>query len=193
LEILEPITGKNAGVLLDSCSRISFFGLRDRAIILTLMDTGIRANELLSINLKDLFLNSCEIWIRKGKGGKFRKVFICEQTQQSIRAYLHQRSDDSPFLWITKSKTRLKYSGLREIMRRRSKRTGIPQPSLHSFRRFFALQMLRNGADIFSLQQLMGHADITILRRYLKQTDQDLKHAHEINSPVAFSNRVLDE
>jgi site-specific recombinase XerD len=44
--------------------------------------------------------------------------------------------------------------------------------------------MLRNGVDIFSLQLLMGHADIQILRRYLKQTNQDTLKAHIKGRPV---------
>jgi site-specific recombinase XerD len=44
--------------------------------------------------------------------------------------------------------------------------------------------MLNNGADIFSLQRLMGHSDISILRRYLAQTTEDIRVAHEKGSPV---------
>ena len=44
--------------------------------------------------------------------------------------------------------------------------------------------MLRNGADIFALQKLMGHADLQILRRYLAQTDDDMRLAHDKGGPV---------
>ena len=76
------------------------------------------------------------------------------------------------------------YWGLRQIVRRRSSAAKVETPTLHSFRRAFALNMLRAGVDIFSLQKLMGHADLQVLRRYLAQTTDDIAAAHRIGSPV---------
>ena len=67
---------------------------------------------------------------------------------------------------------------------RAAKRAEVPVPSLHSFRRAFALACLRSGMDLISLQRLMGHADLTVLRRYLAQTVEDLGAAHEKHGPV---------
>ena len=58
------------------------------------------------------------------------------------------------------------------MVNRRAKKAGVKPPSLHSFRRFFALQCLRNGMDIFTLQKAMGHADLTVLFRLTKSTLQ---------------------
>ena len=69
-------------------------------------------------------------------------------------------------------------------MHRRAETAGLKEPSLHSFRRAFAINMLRAGVDIYSLQELMGHADLQVLRRYLKQTNDDIAQAHRIGSPV---------
>ena len=100
--------------------------------------------------------------------------------------YMRHRQDVGPStpLWVTVRGTRLTYSGLRQIVRRRATKAGVPVPSLHSFRRAFALYALRNGADIYSLQRLMGHSDLTVLRRYLKQTEADLQEAHRKAGPV---------
>ena len=183
-EILEPIKSENALLMLSACNRKKIFGLRDYSILLTLMDTGIRASELLSLTRTDLDLINGRIVIRKGKGNKFRIVFISATTRDSIQSYLNKRSDFLPQLWIGRTKSGLKYSGLREIMRRRAKDSNIKTPSLHGFRRYFALQMLRSGVDVFSLQKLMGHSDIQILRRYLKQTEEDIRLAHKLGGPV---------
>ena len=67
---------------------------------------------------------------------------------------------------------------------RRAKQANVQPPELHAFRRWFALTCLRAGMDIYSLQQLMGHADLQVLRRYLKQTNQDMREAHQKASPV---------
>ena len=180
IEILEPVKSDEALKLLSVCDPKTFLGLRDCAIVLTLMDTGVRASELVSMTRKDLDLRKGKIIIRKGKGNKFRIVFISQRTQKAIRQYLEERNDFQSCLWITNKGTQLKYSGLRQIIRRRSKDAKIDAPSLHSFRRYFALQMLRSGVDIFSLQKLMGHSDIQILRRYLQQTEEDIRSAHKL-------------
>ena len=189
VEILEPVKSDEAIKLLSVCNTKTLLGLRDCAILLTLMDTGVRASELLAMTRKDIDLRSGKIIIRKGKGSKFRIVFISDKTQQVIKHYLKKRDDFSQYLWITQSGSQLQYSGLRQIMRRRAKDAGIEPPSLHSFRRYFALQMLRSGVDIFSLQKLMGHSDIQILRRYLQQTEEDIRSAHQLGGPV---NKLLN-
>lgn len=184
VEILEPVKSDEVLKLLSVCNIKTPLGLRDCAIILTLMDTGVRASELVSMTRKDLDLRKSKIIIRKGKGNKFRIVFISEKTQKVISRYLEARSDFQDCLWITNRNEPLKYSGLRQIIRRKSKDANIDTPSLHSFRRYFALQMLRSGVDIFSLQKLMGHSDIQVLRRYLQQTEEDIRSAHELGGPV---------
>jgi len=78
----------------------------------------------------------------------------------------------------------LEYGGLRAILTRRAERTGINQASYHSFRRAFALNCLKNGMDVYTLQKLMGHADLQVLRRYLIQTEGDLREGHAKYSPV---------
>jgi len=72
---------------------------------------------------------------------------------------------------------------LREILRRRMQQAGV-KTTLHSFRRAFCSNMLRNGVDIYSLKKLVGHADLSVMQRYLQQTNFDTRRAHELGSPV---------
>lgn len=68
---------------------------------------------------------------------------------------------------------------------RRRKRSGIAKrPDLHDFRPAFALNMLRNGVDVFVLQKLLGHSDLQVMRRYLVQNNTDTQAAHMRGSPV---------
>jgi integrase/recombinase XerD len=181
--ILPPVDIDDIQSMLKTC-RTNFFGRRDRAIMLVLLDTGARANELLQINLADVDPITGEIRILHGKGNKSRLVYLGSLARKSLRSYLKMRNDRSPALFVNNDGERLGYRGLKMIMRRRADKAGVQVPSIHAFRRWFALQMLRNGADIFSLQGLMGHADIQVLRRYLAQTNSDLKTVHEQASPV---------
>jgi len=108
------------------------------------------------------------------------------KSRKALRAYLRFKTDANPNspLWLNRYKENLTYETLRSMLKRRAKHAGVPVPMPHSFRRLFALEMLRAGVDIYSLQLLMGHSDLAILRRYLKQTDGDLKNAHAKGSPM---------
>lgn len=184
IEPLEPADIGDIKLILEICRRGEFTGERDRAIILTLLDTGARSQELLDMDFDDLDIVLGSILIRHGKGRKPRTVYISKPTRKAIRAYLKLRTDDGSALWVSQNGKRLKYMGLRSMMRRRAGTAGVEVPKLHGFRRLFALTCLRGGVDIFSLQRLMGHSDLQVLRRYLAQANSDLKKAHATGSPV---------
>ncbi|MBE3144844.1 MAG: tyrosine-type recombinase/integrase [Planctomycetes bacterium] len=181
IEPLEPVSHETIASMVKTCNRGSFTGDRDAAILLCLLDTGARASEFLNIDLEDLNQASGTILIRHGKGSKPREVYLGRHSKQILRKYLKYRSDDSLALWVTHprfSSERLGYDGLRAIIHRRSVEAKVEEPSLHDFRRAFALAMLRNGTDVYTLAKLMGHEGITVLQRYLKQTYQDTEAAH---------------
>jgi len=181
--LLEPIALGDVARLIDSCQG-GHNAERDRAIFLLLLDTGARAQEVCSMSLADVDQGSGAITIPKSKSGKPRTVFVGRRTRRALRAYLRTRRDDSPALFVCTSADRLTYSGLRQILRRRAHQAGIAEPTLHQFRRAFALNFLRNGGDVYTLQRLMGHSDLSVLRRYLKLTDQDAQNAHAKYSPA---------
>ena len=187
MEPLEPVSFETVNQLMKACPRNTFTGDRDAAILLCLLDTGTRANEFLSINLDDINQARGDILIRQGKGRKPRTVYFGKQSKRALRRYLSNRRDDSSALWVTHPRfgsERLSYDGLREILNRRARDAGVDEPSLHDFRRAFALSMLRNRTDIFTLAKLMGHEGISVLQRYLKQTNMDTEEAHRRAGPV---------
>ena len=183
-KILEPVDIKDVSALVDTCKMTTFLDYRDRALLLFLLDTGVRAREILKINLEDINLVDGSVIIREGKGGKPRIVFLGKMSRKAIRAYVKHREDENNALWVTDDAERLTYGGLRAIIVRHSKQAGIDTPSLHSFRRAFAINMLRAEVNIYSLQALMGHSDIKTLKHYLKLSGDDLTTAHQKGSPV---------
>jgi len=182
-EILSPVSIPDVMRLVDTCKN-DRLGLRDAAILLTLLDTGARASELTGFDVSDLDGVTGALTIRKGKGSKGRVVFVGHKTRKALRAYLRVRGATPGPLFTTQEGDRFTYAGLRMVIVHRSKKAGIPTPSLHSFRRAFALFLLNSGADLITLQRLMGHADPSILRRYVKQSSEDLRIAHAAHSPV---------
>ena len=187
--ILDPIEPKAIDALLDTCDS-SELGKRDRAVFLTLLDSGIRAGELTALTIGDVDQSNGNITIRKSKSRNGRIAFISAQTRKELRRYLRCREDveDHEPLFLAYAKTGdtgpLTYDGLRAIVTRHAKQAGIKPPSLHSFRRTFALSMLRSGADVISLSRLMGHGSLPVIQRYLKQMKEDLGAVHRQHSPV---------
>jgi integrase/recombinase XerD len=186
-ELLQPVSLGSLEALLGTCDGQTFTGCRHRAMLLALLDTGCRATEFLSLNLGDANLADGRVMVRQGKGSKARVTFLGVKSRRTLRGYLRyccpDRSDTEP-LCVMNQQTKLTYVGLRSVVHRRANCAGIEAPSLHSFRRGFAITSLRNGVDVFSLQRLMGHSGLSMLRRYLTQTDTDLEQAHRKAGPV---------
>ena len=97
--------------------------------------------------------DSGEVYIHRGKGQKPRTVFLGKTSRKALRSYMKRRTDNNLALWVTVDGERLAYGGLRGIVIRRAKQAEVKTPSLHSFRRAFAINMLRAGVDVFSLQK----------------------------------------
>ena len=124
--------------------------------------------------------------MRITKTGKPRDVFIGRRTKKALREYLRKREaikPDSP-LFTSREGERLTVSALRQIIRRRCKDAGLPEAGLHAFRRTFALESLRNGADVVSVSRMLGHKSLETTKLYLDQIRDDLKAAHSKSSPV---------
>ncbi len=185
-EPLEPVTLEQIRTLLSVCEAKTLLGARDRAVILCLWDSGCRASEFISLTYGDIDLQTGALMIRSGKGRKPRVTFLGAKSRRELMRYLRIRGDISLSdpLFASDRGGSLCYTSLRDVMRRRAKQAGIEAPTLHAFRRGFALDSLRNGADVYSLQKMMGHADLAVLRRYLKQTEADLQSVHQKSSPV---------
>lgn len=157
---------------------------RDRLILRMLYDTGLRASELLRVDVEDVDLVTGAVRVRHGKGGKSRVAFLGAKARKEIRAYLKEGQPhgadptESGALFMTKDGERLGYQGLVKIIKRRAKDAGVRAPGPHDFRRAFAITMLRNGCDLARLAELMGHSSLEVLRRYLHLVTEDLMLIH---------------
>lgn len=183
-EPLEPADLSTVSRMIDTCSSGDFLDLRDKALMYFLLDTGARAREVIRVDLDDVDLVSGQVLIRCGKGRKPRPVFLGKISRKALKAYLKSIVSTPGALWVTVGGERLSYAGLRKIVVRRAYQAGVNAPSLHSFRRAFAISMLRAGVDLVTIARLMGHSSLKTLERYLKQLPDDLKTAHATGSPV---------
>jgi site-specific recombinase XerD len=160
---------------------------RDAAIVLCLLDTGLRAGEFVALNVADVDLKTGAVQVRRGKGGKGRVAFLGAKARKALLRYLLTRTEAKPEepLWLSETTgARLTVHGLRLLLRRLGKRADVQHCHPHTFRRTFALWSLRAGMNVYALQQIMGHSDLSILRRYLALVEQDLAEAHKRHGAV---------
>lgn len=183
IEPLDPVSIEHVRAMVDTCNGGKFTDYRDKAVMLFMLDTGVRAGELLALNIQDIDREG-GVLVRKSKNRRPRTVFLGKEARRALRAYLKQRDDVWPALFVADDNERLKESGLRQILVRRAKRAQVPTPSCHSFRRAFALAMRRGGTQVLEIQKLLGHTDPKQIERYLKLDAEDLRDVHNRASPA---------
>jgi site-specific recombinase XerD len=155
---------------------------RDKAAVLFLVDTGVRASEFVHLNGADVDVALGTVAVREGKGSKDRTTYIGVNTRKQLERYYLDAGRPVPNgpIWRSlKTGERLTTSGLRRLLLRLGDAAGVEHCAPHTFRRTFALWSLRSGMSIYHLQRLMGHEDIEVLRQYLDLVDQDTAGAHE--------------
>lgn len=129
---------------------------RDKALILFLIDTGLRRSEACSLNWMDLDKPSGVINIRKTKSKKARSVFIGVKTRRALLRYRRTIShEDKDPIFQTQTGTRFTPSEFRQVIRRISEKSGIPF-SAHDLRRTFATLSLRAGLNVLHYTKFIG-------------------------------------
>lgn len=177
--IMPALTEAQVRAILGACETP-----RETAIILLLLDTGIRASECCALNVTDFDSITGSVQVEHAKGGKRRTVYTGVKARRAVIRYLLSREDATGPLFVhAQTGNRLTPNGLLQIVNAIGERAGV-HCSPHTFRRSFALLALRSGMDIRRLAALMGHSSLQILRVYLDVTEHDLQAAHAAHGPV---------
>ena len=164
---------------------LSVCDLREKAIILLFVDSGLRRQELVNLNIDDIDVDTGIVRVRQGKGKKNRITAIGATTRRVLLKYWRTCSNHAPGAPAiqTNQGERFTANGLRSLLVRLSQKAGVPF-SPHALRRSFATLALKSGMDIVSLQSLLGHSDIDTTRKYIQWLDADLLEAHRKASPI---------
>ncbi len=181
-KILPAFASGDIQALLDACHNA-----RDRAIILVLLDTGVRASEFCALNIENVDLKTGTVMVRHGKGGKDRAVFLGARSRKALTRYMARRRAAKPIEPLfskLRGGGRLAVSGLQTLLLRLGRVAEVKNCHPHTFRRTFALWSLRAGMNVYALQRIMGHSDLTILRQYLALVEEDLATAHREHGAV---------
>ena len=157
---------------------------RDFAILQFLYGTGLRVTELITLQKKDIKLDSNQFSV-VGKWSKLRSVFATKHAINALKIYTKLRKDTSPYLFISVSRNgfgqHLSRNSVEDIVRKYAALAGISKKvSPHTLRHSFATALIRKGADIRAVQTLLGHTSITTTQIYTHVDDKHLQKVHEL-------------
>ena len=154
---------------------------RDQALILLLLDTGMRAGEITGLLVRDVDLKNRRL-IVLGKGSKERSLPFSPTTGKAVWRYLQSErgehtQKDSLFNGLTRE-------ALLQLTKRLGEKAGVLDCHPHRFRHTFAINFLRNGGNAYELQALLGHTTLEMVKHYLALASTDVEAAHRRASPV---------
>jgi len=165
--------------------------LRDRALFEVAYASGLRAEELVTLDVTSVDFDSEELRV-EGKGSKTRIVPAGEPALRALQRYLERarpalaERDGGPALFLSKSGRRLSTSDVRRRLRvwaRHAEVQGGVSP--HTLRHSFATHLLDGGADLRAIQELLGHASISTTQIYTRVESARLKSAYAKSHPRA--------
>lgn len=165
-------------------------GCRDKAMLELLYATGIRASELINLNIKDINLRSGVLYCRGNKG--VRPIPMYPSAVVAVSDYVYRMRgliagpDSENALFVNLNGGRLTRQGFWKIVKGYAAEAGIEQEiTPHTLRHSFALHLLENGASVKDIQTMMGHADISSTQVYVQLLDNHVKQVYQDCHPKA--------
>jgi len=158
----------------------TFSATRDKAILELLYSSGLRVEELTSLDIGDLDIKESLVRV-KGKGMKERIIPIGSRAMDAIRNYLPERislKKESQALFLNIRGGRLTQRSVRRIVVHYSRMVSLNSDyGPHTLRHTFATHLLHEGADLRTIQELLGHSSLSTTQKY---THVDIKHLMEV-------------
>ena len=170
--IVPPFAPDEISRLLGCCDTATVTGRRNRAVLLTLLDTGVRCAEATALDLADCALPEHRLLVRHGKGGKDRVVPFAGRCAEALAAYIADRGTAPGPLFVAarygclNASVRLRPNGVKQLLRRLGRDAGVPRVHAHRFRHTFATWAIAHDARELDVQHLLGHNSPDMVRRY---------------------------
>jgi integrase/recombinase XerC len=187
-QIIQPFSAADIEAMLAVQDRAKHHDCRNYALILFLLDTGVRASECVSIRLDDVDWERRRVRVLHGKGQKQRWVGIGERTVAALEDYIERfRGETAGCLFLgSRSGTPIKTAhGLHVIFQRIAAASGVEGVHPHRFRHTFATWAIAASAREVDVQTLLGHSSMTMTQRYSRTySSEQAVAAHAQFSPV---------
>lgn len=185
--IIPTFSDEQLRALLKQPDARTWIGIRDRAILLTFLDTLVRVSELVGVKAEDVDLKARTMRVM-GKGAKERDVPLGQATIQALRRYersLAELRPGDPF-FISRYGGGITRKSVHELVTRYGKKAGIEgvRCSPHTLRHTGAKRFILAGGDVFTLQKLLGHTTLFMVRRYVELSSIDVNAQHQRYSPA---------
>lgn len=173
--------------------RTDFLMLRDEAILEVLFFSGVRAEELINIDLQDLNLRRNTILVN-GKGSKQRIVVISQDCHKTVENYINKvrnvlllkSKTPSPALFLNNHGNRLTTRGLEYILKQTEQKIGMDLDlHPHKLRHSFATNLLSHDVPLLEIQKLLGHANLNATQIYTHVSEESLKQTYMEAHPRA--------
>nr|WP_281267862.1 tyrosine-type recombinase/integrase [Sulfoacidibacillus thermotolerans] len=175
-------------------------GARDKVMLTLLLHTGLRLQEFIQLQLKDVDLTARQLTVRQGKGAKDRTLPLSQAIATQVQNYIKQLRPaflkvPSEALFLSKKGRPFHPTAFREKIYFYAKKAGLHDRRVypHTFRSTFATLLVRQaGADLTVIKELMGHTNIQTTARYVRVVEAEKRKAVEevITSSIILS--VLD-
>ena len=149
--------------------------VRNRAMILVLLRTGMRIGELLSIQVGDVNLKERRIEIFEAQKNRVgRVVYLSDDARGALSRWYKERDFHKDFVFYAMGRRTMTYQGARAMFNKYLAQAGLADKgySLHCLRHTFASELLNAGMRLECVQQLLGHSCIEMTRRYARLTDK---------------------
>lgn len=171
------LTDQEAKRLIEIPNKRYYTGLRNKAMITLMINTGLRVSEVTNLKTNQVDLNSRSLKVVNGKGHKDRNLIIPEHTAELLKQWNKKRSQGD-YLFNTKEGKQLQVRYIQAMIKRYSNRAGIDKNIYpHSLRHTFATNFYRQTKDIETLRKLLGHSDISTTQIYISLANIDVENA----------------
>jgi site-specific recombinase XerD len=154
--------------------------LRDKTIMLVLLDVGLRVSELCDLRIEDYKQKRGQVHIRSGKGDKERILYLGDVAKKFVWRYLNGERESAPKsapLFATRDGAPMDRYNVRRMISRAGERAGVMGAYPHRFRHTFAINALRNGMNLLEVKELLGHETLATVQIYAKLAAIDLENA----------------
>ena len=170
--------------LLDSEKDSTPLSIRNETIMEFLYSTGVRVSELISVRVSDVQRQEKKLVVL-GKGNKERVVLYGKRLEELIEWYLKDsrpkllQNKECPYLFLNKNGQQLTTGGVRDILKREVKKSGLNQNiTPHTLRHTYATHLLNGGADLKSVQELLGHENLSTTQIYTHVSNERLRNVY---------------